>query len=99
MQTTEELKDVHSHFLMYYADDVKIMLEAIRKKEREAAKAKSRQEKQLDENGDPIETEVEEQEERPPPEIPSVKHSIRSGPYAICRKAGIGIMFCNFKSL
>lgn len=90
VQTTEELKDVHSHFLMYYADDVKIMLEATRIKEREAAKAKARQEKQLDENGDPIETEVEEQEERPPPEIPSVKHSIRSGPYAICRKAGIG---------
>ncbi|CAH1399960.1 unnamed protein product [Nezara viridula] len=90
VQTTEELKDVHSHFLMYYADEVKIMLEATRIKEREAAKAKARQEKQLDENGDPIETEVEEQEEPLPPEIPSVKHSIRSGPYAICRKAGIG---------
>lgn len=43
VQTTEELKDVHSHFLMYYSEDVKNMLEAMRKKQAEAAKQKKKE--------------------------------------------------------
>lgn len=93
VQTTEELKDVHSHFLMYYSEEVKNMLEAVRLKQH-TAKSKNK-EKELDENGEPIEgdAETEEQEEQQPVQEelpPSVKHTIRSGPYAICRRAGIG---------
>lgn len=51
VQTTEELKDVHSHFLMYYAQDVKKMLEVVRAKEREAAKERARQEKKVNGRG------------------------------------------------
>ncbi|XP_073971663.1 transcription elongation factor Spt6 isoform X2 [Rhodnius prolixus] len=95
VQTTEELKDVHSHFLMYYAQDVKKMLEVVRAKEREAAKERARQEKKNNEDGEEDnadgETRPEDEEEEddaPPPE--PIKHTIRSGPYSICRNAGIG---------
>uniref|UniRef100_A0A146LTI5 Transcription elongation factor SPT6 n=1 Tax=Lygus hesperus TaxID=30085 RepID=A0A146LTI5_LYGHE len=91
VQTTEELKDVHQHFLMYYGHEVKEMLEMERKKAKEAAAAKTKQ-KQYDEDGNEI---PQDPEEVPVIEVgahpeATVKHSIHSGPYAICRKAGIG---------
>lgn len=38
MQTTEELKDVHAHFLLYYSPDIPKMQEAWKAKEKEKAK-------------------------------------------------------------
>ncbi|XP_014252442.1 transcription elongation factor SPT6 [Cimex lectularius] len=94
VQTPEELKDVHAQFLMYYADDIKVMLEKKRAQEREAARAKAKQ-IQIDENGEKIENEDAVAEEEPLPAEP-IKHSIHSGPYAICRRAKIGGMAKRF---
>lgn len=76
---------------MYYAQDVKTLLELERKKAREAA-FKRPKEKRYDENGDEIPQDDVEADQPPliPPPEATVKHSIHSGPYAICRKAGIG---------
>lgn len=38
MQTSEELKDVHAHFLLYYSPDIPKMQEAWKAKEKEKAK-------------------------------------------------------------
>ncbi|KAL1140288.1 hypothetical protein AAG570_000220 [Ranatra chinensis] len=88
VQTTEELKDVHSQFLLYYAQDVKAMQESVRAKEREAAKAKTKQRKVIEE----VEGEAEETEERTETheQQESVKHGVHSGPYSMCRNAGLG---------
>lgn len=103
VQTTEELKDIHSHFLLYYAHEVPAMQESVRLKERELAKAakKAAKLKKVTEDGEEdegIETqegenedEQEPEEEEPPvPPQDTVKQAVRSGPYALCRKFGIG---------
>lgn len=76
---------------MYYGHEVKEMLEVERRKAREAALARLNK-KKYDENGEEIPQDDEEAPEvlPPPPAEPTVKHSIHSGPYAICRKANIG---------
>lgn len=93
VQTTEELKDVHMHFLLYYSQDVPAMLEAHKKKEKEAARLERRR-KRLEEraNGEDGENEDELEEEEEEPEVvqeDTIKQAVRSGPYAMCRKAGL----------
>lgn len=93
VQTTEELKDVHMHFLLYYSQDVPAMLEAHKKKEKEYAKEQRRR-KRMEEraNGEEGENEEEPEEEEDEPEPigeETIKQAVRSGPYAMCRKAGL----------
>jgi len=102
VQTTEELKDVHTHFLLYYSHEVPEMQKAFRAKEREAAlmarKNKLRRRVNVEgedgeqAEGDDVqdqENEVEEVEDEPP-ENETLKQAVRSGPYSMCRKAGLG---------
>lgn len=98
VQTQEELKDVHMHFLLYYAHEIPGMQENWRKQENERKKEERKAERRkrlleaVDENGDPIEDvnldEEPEEEDEPQPEE-TLKHAYDSGPYAMCRKAGV----------
>lgn len=87
VQTTEELKDVHSHFLLYYGHEVPAMQEAVRAKER-AAEAQARRARRREEGADEGDDAVEVEPLPPPPD--TIKQAVRSGPYTMCRKAGIG---------
>ncbi|XP_015115657.1 transcription elongation factor SPT6 isoform X1 [Diachasma alloeum] len=94
VQTSEELNDVHQHFMLYYSHDIPAMQESARQKEKEAkrqAKIAERKQKLLEaeENGEdpPPEEEIEIEEEEENDE--NLKHAVRTGPYAICRKAGL----------
>ncbi|XP_018906474.2 transcription elongation factor SPT6 isoform X2 [Bemisia tabaci] len=102
VQTTEELKDVHSHFLLHYSNEIPLMLEKERQKKKEAAKQKQQdrpKKKKMvtDDDGNEVEVEVTDDEAEPEtqpeeedeePEL--VKPAVRQGPYSLCRKAGIG---------
>ncbi|GBP70340.1 Transcription elongation factor SPT6 [Eumeta japonica] len=93
VQTPEELRDVHTHFLLYYSLDLPDMQKVQRVKERkkdlEEKKKFAREE--AEKNGeDPEEAAaaveaVELTEEEPT----DVKYAVRSGPYEMCRKSGI----------
>lgn len=98
VQTQEELKDVHMHFLLYYAHEIPGMQENWRKQEREKKRDERREERRkkqleaVDENGEPLESvniddEPEEEEDTAPEE--TLKQAFDSGPYAMCRKAGV----------
>lgn len=92
-QTPEELKDVHNHFLLYYAHLIPVMQEQNRKKERERIRQEKiearRKALETSEDGvdglsmDNLEIEEETYTEE------SVKLNVDSGPYAMCRKAGL----------
>lgn len=102
VQTHEELKDVHMHFLLYYAHEIPAMQDAWQLKERERKRAerrelrKRKQLEALEENGElPIEAldlddgaddDDDVEEIR---EDQQLKHKYDSGPYAMCRKAKI----------
>jgi transcription elongation factor SPT6 len=102
VQTTEELKDVHTHFLLYYSHEVPEMQKAWRAKEREAAQLARRNKlrRQVNAEGEDGEQaegdDVQDQENEPeevedePPENETLKQAVRSGPYSMCRKAGLG---------
>ncbi|XP_055909198.1 transcription elongation factor SPT6 [Eupeodes corollae] len=93
VQTPEELKDVHMHFLLYYSHEIPKMQEEFRRKEKEERK-KAREEarrkalENLEEGQEPPpeSEEVEEIEDEPEEQL---KQARDSGPYAMCRKAGI----------
>ncbi|XP_053983538.1 transcription elongation factor SPT6-like isoform X1 [Hylaeus volcanicus] len=94
VQTTEELNDVYHHFILYYSHQIPAMQEAVRLKEKEAkreAKIQKRRQQIADaeENGeDPLpedEAEVVEEEETDD----TLKQAIRTGPYSICKRAGL----------
>lgn len=96
VQTPEELKDVHTHFLMHYTHEMSAMNEAWRLKERERKRqAKRDARRKALEN---LEEGAEQPEEIPDdddddaddePQEESIKTARDSGPYAMCRKAGI----------
>ncbi|XP_063222520.1 transcription elongation factor SPT6 isoform X2 [Bacillus rossius redtenbacheri] len=92
VQTAEELRDVHHHFLLHYAQDVAPMNAAWRAKERERAReARARRRARPEgEDGDEGDEPPEEDAEEPPEEprdAETVKKAVASGPYAMCRKA------------
>ncbi|KAK0178826.1 hypothetical protein PV327_007674 [Microctonus hyperodae] len=94
VQTNEELNDVYHHFMLYYSHDIPAMHEVVRKKEREMRRLEKVQKrrKQLleaEENGEdpPPEAEIEIEEEEEPED--TLKQAVRTGPYAICKKAGL----------
>lgn len=99
VQTTEELKDVHTHFLLYYSHEVPEMQKAWRAKEREAAQMarKNKLRRRVTAEGEDREQaegeDVQDEENEPeevedePPENETLKQAVRSGPYSMCRKA------------
>lgn len=98
VQTSEELKDVHDHFLLYCAHDIAPMQESWKAKERHKKRQQrfEARQKAMEEAGDGDkvqEMEIDDEEEERPEE--SVKVSRDTGPYARCRKAGI----CGFAKL
>lgn len=92
-QTPEELKDVHNHFLLYYVHLIPVMQEQNRKKESERLRQEKidarRKALEASEDGvDGLTMDNLEIEEEPYTEE-SVKLNVDSGPYAMCRKAGL----------
>ncbi|KOX79279.1 Transcription elongation factor SPT6 [Melipona quadrifasciata] len=94
VQTSEELNDVYHHFMLYYSHEIPAMQEAARQKEKEARKeAKIQKRKQqiadAEENGNGAlpdeEADVDEEEEADE----TLKQAVRTGPYSICRRAGL----------
>lgn len=94
VQTPEELKDVHTHFLLHYSHEIPAMNEAWKIKEKERRKQERQEARRK-------ELENLEPGAEPPEEIPddddddddvaeeSLKLARDSGPYAMCRKAGL----------
>ncbi|XP_044731246.1 transcription elongation factor SPT6 isoform X2 [Chrysoperla carnea] len=96
VQSTEELRDVHTHFLLYYAADIPAMQAATKAKEREKVRAERRAERlkklaeEGEEGGDIDAVNIpDEEEEEPALEPEGLKQAGRTGPYAMCRKAGL----------
>lgn len=105
VQTTEELKDVHTHFLLYYSHEVPEMQKAWRAKQREVAREarKMKHKRRVNAEGEegedgeqPEDQDAQDEENEPeemedePPESETLKQAVRSGPYSMCRKAGLG---------
>ncbi|XP_018043694.1 PREDICTED: transcription elongation factor SPT6 isoform X1 [Atta colombica] len=91
-QTSEELNDVYNHFMLYYSHEIQAMQESVRQKEKQARREEriQRRKQQIaeaEENGEdpPEEEEILEEEEVDD----TLKQAVRSGPYSICRKAGL----------
>jgi transcription elongation factor SPT6 len=94
VQTTEELNDSYHHFMLYYNQEVPKMQEIVRKQEKEKRRLdRIQKHKQLiieaEENGEepPPEEAFEDDEDEEPEEI--LKQAVRTGPYSICRRAGL----------
>jgi transcription elongation factor SPT6 len=99
----EELRDIYQHFMLYYSQDIPSMQDAWKRREREEAKAKRRQERlarrmergegeEGAEDEDVIEEEpLDDEEEEEDAQHESLKHASRGGTYALCRKAGLGM--------
>ncbi|XP_034831769.1 transcription elongation factor SPT6 [Maniola hyperantus] len=100
VQTNEELRDVHTHFLLYYSNDLpemqKVQRAKERKKELEEKKRLAREE--AEKNGEDPEEAVAAVDAAQPDEeeTTEVKYAVRSGPYELCRKAGIGPLVKQF---
>ncbi|CAB3227158.1 unnamed protein product [Arctia plantaginis] len=93
VQTPEELRDVHTHFLLYYSTDLPEMqrLQRSKEKKKELEDKKRIAREEADKNGeDPEEAAAAVGAAEPDAEEPTeVKYAVRSGPYELCRKAGI----------
>ncbi|OXU22488.1 hypothetical protein TSAR_006883 [Trichomalopsis sarcophagae] len=94
VQTTEELNDCYHHFMLYYSHEIPKMQEIVRKQEKEKRRQERIQKrKQLiaeaEENGEdpPPEDPFEEDDDNEPEE--TLKQAVRTGPYSICRRAGL----------
>lgn len=98
VQTAEELNDVHNHFILYYAADLPAMHAAWRVKEKERKKQEKREARLRliaeSEDGADVPDEVEEiDDDEPEPE--TLKYANRSGSYALCTRAGLGLYIFN----
>ncbi|XP_026762077.2 transcription elongation factor SPT6 [Galleria mellonella] len=94
VQTPEELRDVHTHFLLYYSTELPEMqrLQRIKEKKKELDEKKKLAREEAEKNGVDPEEAVAEVEARALQEeevVTDVKYAVRSGPYELCRKAGI----------
>ena len=81
VQSIEELNDVYSHFLLYYAND----LVTIRNKTKELLKQQNQSQD--------VEVAVEEGESK---EKKMMKHAKRRDFYTICQENGLGAMVAKF---
>lgn len=93
VQTQEELKDIHTHFLLHYSHEILAMNEAYKAREKVRMRAERISERakildNLEEGADPPE-EIPDEDDDDEPVEESLKLSRDSGPYAMCRKAGI----------
>uniref|UniRef100_A0A1B0BJV8 Transcription elongation factor SPT6 n=1 Tax=Glossina palpalis gambiensis TaxID=67801 RepID=A0A1B0BJV8_9MUSC len=90
VQTMEELRDVHMQFLLYYSHIIPKMQEEQRRKERELKKQQKREQRRQanEENPDEVQLTYDSSDEDDTPEE-HLKQAKDSGPYAMCRKAGI----------
>lgn len=87
VQTMEELKDVHMHFLLHYSHEIPKMQEELRRIEREQKRlAREEEIRQSQQDGEEITENIEEDIEEAEEQLKQAKDS---GPYAMCRKAGI----------
>lgn len=93
-QSTEELNDAYHHFMLYYNQEIPKMQEVVRKVEKEKRRLDRIQKRKA------AIAEAEENGEEPPPEEPEdeddddepeekLKQAVRTGPYSICRRAGL----------
>lgn len=95
VQSTEELRDVHTHFLLYYSAEIPAMQAAWKLKEREKIIAEKRAERlrklaeEGDEGGDVTVDPSIDELDVPPIEPEGLKQAAKSGPYAMCKKAGL----------
>lgn len=95
VQTPEELKDVHMHFLLYYSSEIPQMQEEFKRKDKERKRLEKAEERRklldsLDEGQEPPPEEIEDEElEEYDGREEQLKQAKDSGPYAMCRKAGI----------
>ncbi|XP_063383869.1 transcription elongation factor SPT6 [Cydia fagiglandana] len=92
VQTPEELRDVHTHFLLYYSSDLPEMQKVQRTKEkkREIEEKKRAARAEAERNGEDPEEAAASVEAMPDEEdVIEVKYAVRSGPYELCRRAGI----------
>ncbi|KAK0074908.1 hypothetical protein PV325_007644, partial [Microctonus aethiopoides] len=93
VETDEEFNDIHHHFMLYYSQDIPAMKEIIRiRREIEHLEKIEKRRREI--------REAEENGEDPPPEIEmenldknefedNIKHALRTGPYAVCKKLGL----------
>ncbi|XP_064461195.1 transcription elongation factor SPT6-like [Ornithodoros turicata] len=89
VQSSEELRDVYLHFLLYYAQDIPDMQEAQaakrKKKKQEAAAAAAAN---PDEEGNP-EKEADDNDDADDADETRLKHAVRKDMFAVCREAGL----------
>ncbi|XP_055550196.1 transcription elongation factor SPT6 [Wyeomyia smithii] len=89
----EELKDVHNHFMLYYAYAIPAMHEHVRSKERDRIRREKIEARQKAiESGERDEDEIDLSNldiEEEPVQEENVKLNIDSGPYSMCRKGGL----------
>lgn len=93
VQTPEELKDVHTHFLLHYSHEIPAMQQAWRQKQKEKRRqerleARRKELENLEEGAEPPE-EIEDVDEDDEQIEETIKIARDSGPYAMCRKAGL----------
>lgn len=92
VQTPEELRDVHNHFLLHYAHEIPAMQQVWRQKEKEKRRIERLEvrRKQLESLEEGVELPPEIPEEEDDIEAEETLKSARdSGPYSMCRKSGI----------
>lgn len=94
VQTPEELKDVHMHFLLYYSSEIPKMQEEFKRKDKERKRLEKAEERRkllesLEEGQEPPPEEIDDEELEEYDGREELKQAKDSGPYAMCRKAGI----------
>lgn len=96
VETSEELNDVHHHFMLYYSHEIPKMQAEIRRKWGEArrtAKLAAARQRRIEagelSNDDEDENEIEITENLEHDTDDFLKQASRTGPYAICRRAGL----------
>ncbi|XP_053682343.1 transcription elongation factor SPT6 isoform X2 [Sabethes cyaneus] len=89
----EELKDVHNHFMLYYAYAIPAMHEHVKSKERDRIRQqKIEVRRKAIESGEGDEDEIDLSNfdiDPEPIQEESVKLNVDSGPYSMCRKGGL----------
>lgn len=91
VQSAEELRDVHAHFLLHYAHEIPAMQLAWREKqlEKKILERAEKRRKQLEALGEGEELPPEPEEDDDIDMNDTLKTSRDSGPYSMCRKAGL----------
>lgn len=93
VETQEELRDVHTHFLLHYAHEIPAMQQVWRLKEKEKRRqmrieARRKQLESLEDGSEPPE-EIPDEDDNDDHVEESLKMARDSGPYSMCRKGGI----------